>query len=78
MMMMRYEHRPSTCLLFCLVQALPEEILMVMCSASYQSLKGIHCKNWGVKMTPVGVNRGPHPRVLNLHPIDFEHNTKEC
>ena len=19
----------------------------------------IHCKNWGAKMTPVGVNRGP-------------------
>ena len=27
-----------------------------------------HCKNWGVKMTPVGVNRGPHPQVLKLHP----------
>ena len=27
------------------------------------------CKNWGVKMTPVGVNRGPHPQVLKLHPI---------
>ena len=21
-----------------------------------------------LKMTPVGVNRGPHPRVLKLHP----------
>ena len=38
----------------------------------------LHCKNWGVKMTPVGVNRGPHPQVLKLHPIEFEHNTKEC
>ena len=27
----------------------------------------LHCKNWGVKMTPVGVNRGPHPHVLKLH-----------
>ena len=26
-----------------------------------------HSKNWGVKMTPVGVNRGPHPQVLKLH-----------
>ena len=24
------------------------------------------------------VNRGPHPQVLKLHPIEFEHNTKEC
>ena len=23
----------------------------------------IHCKKWGVKMTPVGVNRGLNPRV---------------
>ena len=30
--------------------------------------KVTHCKNWGVKMTPVGVNRGPHPQVLKLHP----------
>ena len=28
----------------------------------------VHCKNWGVKMTPVSVNRGPHPQVLKLHP----------
>ena len=36
-----------------------------------QSLSKLHCKNWGVKklMTPVGVQfRGPHPRVLKLHP----------
>ena len=26
------------------------------------------CKTWGVKMTPVGVNRGPHPQVLKLDP----------
>ena len=31
-------------------------------------VKHVHCKNWGVKMTPVGVNRGPHPQVLKLHP----------
>ena len=28
----------------------------------------IHCKNWGVKITPVSVDRGPHPQVLKLHP----------
>ena len=28
----------------------------------------VHCKNWGVKMTPVSVNRGPHTEVLKLHP----------
>ena len=28
----------------------------------------VHCKHWGVKMTPVGVNRGPHPQLLKLHP----------
>ena len=28
----------------------------------------LHCKNWKVKITPVGVNRGPHPQVLKLHP----------
>ena len=30
-------------------------------------------------MTPVGVNRGPHPQMLKLHPIyiEFEHNTKD-
>ena len=31
-------------------------------------LETLHCKNWGVKMTPVGVNRGPHPQVSKLHP----------
>ena len=30
--------------------------------------KPIHCKNWGVKMTPVDVNRGPFLQVLKLHP----------
>ena len=28
----------------------------------------LHCKNWGVNLTPVGVVRGPHPQVLKLHP----------
>ena len=28
----------------------------------------IHCKNWGVKLAPVGVHRGPYPQVLTLHP----------
>ena len=39
----------------------------------------LHCKKkTGVlKMTPVGVNRGPQPQVLKLHPR-VEHNTKEC
>ena len=31
------------------------------------SLK-LHCKKWGVKMTPVGVKRGLHRQVLKLHP----------
>ena len=31
----------------------------------------------GVKMTPVGVNRGPHPQVLK-YTLEFEHNAKEC
>ena len=35
------------------------------CSGMWLS---VHCKNWGVKLTPVGVNRGPHPQVLKLHP----------
>ena len=28
----------------------------------------VHCKNWGVKMTPVVVNRWPHPQVLKITP----------
>ena len=39
----------------------PPQLLLYFQSWCYTL--NIHCKNWGVKMTPVGVNRGPHPQV---------------
>ena len=48
--------------------------IMIMCAKrevhiwTGSGVLALHCKNWCVKITPVGVNRGPHPQVLKLHP----------